>query len=780
MSERDNGSSNTVPKFASFKSRISEQEEPKHREASVGTPKFPSSKRAAFASANGDQVQSSRSHKSHEYDRKDGHGSRRHRRREPNDGTSRAKAVESVVEQKGRPRSFQTERDELIQSAASTIFFTDRKGDYLITKYGGLDRSHVVPYYRYGSGKVLGAAGRLIIDRDNARDRFTLVMPGQGQGQWTSGGKNGLHAKTLWGSKPSIFVRAKVNVTANLDDDGFIPLSSSNRSKRKHNELNSISEGDKEQPTYRSIEGKAKHDRHPESAEGSSDEQSELDPDSNNTGHGDPLKWRSMQLNRHLQQHPKDIGSWLELVDHQDDLLRAGHTIEDNQLSSNATHSFAEIKLNMLESALANSGELDDRTRVLVKLMHEGVKVWSFKKASKRWDEAMPAEYDCFDLWKSHLDFLLSNPTSFSDGQVRSWMLARIQQAVSRGSAESEGIPKFEEAIYIFARATRYFYDTGYTELAIAMWQGLIELNLFAPQTHGKRQRWGDFEAFWEDEYPRFGEEGAQGFSSYLGADRLEVLVSSQSLPLSVPQPNLSDRYAIWNNCERARANASTMPIRTEDEDETGDPYRIIVISDIQKWLFQIPDDLIDRVKTQLVDAFLSFCGLPCALSEPSWIDTIISDSSLSPPAQGTRTRRKSQNTVNNAPEVARALPDFDRAAPLVTVTSDLLASDKSWLGCFLTASSTETTSPAFKKWITGSLRHLVLVGKMEALATYYLGWCFVAEGSSLKSQAMAVLRQFPANAGLYGLYAKMVFSKGRLDTSEKVLDQMAQLFEVC
>jgi hypothetical protein len=62
----------------------------------------------------------------------------------------------------------------------------------------------------------------------------------------------------------------------------------------------------------------------------------------------------------------------------------------------------------------------------------------------------------------------------------------------------------------------------GYTERAVALFQGLIELNLFAPisfSSYPFPRKLGLFKDFWEKECKRFGENGALGWNQSLELD---------------------------------------------------------------------------------------------------------------------------------------------------------------------------------------------------------------------------------------------------------------------
>ncbi len=100
-----------------------------------------------------------------------------------------------------------------------------------------------------------------------------------------------------------------------------MPLSTSHKRKRSVSDGSSSDDNEKEL-SYRSIMGKAKQHEH-------SDSDVESDNDSSADGgelpfKDDLIKRKSMELSRQVKEHPEDLGSWLELVEVQDDLFFQG------------------------------------------------------------------------------------------------------------------------------------------------------------------------------------------------------------------------------------------------------------------------------------------------------------------------------------------------------------------------------------------------------------------------------------------------------------------------
>ena len=117
------------------------------------------------------------------------------------------------------------------------------------------------------------------------------------------------------------------------------------------------------------------------------------------------------------------------------------------------------------------------------------------------------------------------------------------------------------------------------------------------------------FEAFWDGETPRIGEEGAKGWWATTPDDMpREVVEGAPTGEVSARDPEARP-HERWAAAERSAANAD-LPARTTDPgmDESDDPYRVVLFDDIRPFLFdlELPDS-----KHQLAYALLTFLGLP-------------------------------------------------------------------------------------------------------------------------------------------------------------------------
>jgi hypothetical protein len=593
-------------------------------------------------------------------------------------------------------------------------------------------------------------------------------MPGEGSYAFKD--KDGLRSKAWRVRSTPLRVRLQESSAQDEDDDDFLAVRSSK--KRKHDHGASESSDDEEQPSYRSIEGKAKPRQYDDS-----DLESEPDALAEHVdlGQNNPLKWKSIQLSRRVKDHPDDIDAWLELANHQDALLRAGEDVDRKALEAEV-HSFAEIKLHMLESALSNVTNPKDRIRVLIPLMREGVKVWNSKTTTKKWNDLREDEDKSFTLWKTHLDFDMSNISTFHFDTVKQMHLDRLHSAISRSQSneESEG---FMEAIYVFLRLTRLLHDCGYKELAVAAWQAFMELNFFRPpQLEEKSAALESLRDFWESEVPRIGEPDAQGWAKFVEDDGMgdapEPLQDNK-----LPEDQSRDDYKRWASLEGSQAEKARVPARTMDEGTEEDPFRVVMFSDIEPLLFMVPRHVLPAVQGQLLDAFLMFFGAPPVFRSNDWTEEAYHDQFLARPTSKLEFSAPTPLSGDEDPtEIQRKPPAFNQELLCVSESPEVLFSKQDWFSYLPSKSKENDIELGF---LANATKHLVHNANLEDLAVYQLALCAVQDRSTVKKAAKALLKRYPTNLGLYKAYALAEYANDNREVAKKVVSSAIELASV-
>ncbi|QGI62468.1 uncharacterized protein FFB20_06517 [Fusarium fujikuroi] len=775
MSSKDEDTKSSVPKFASFKPKSETSDlkapkfssfKPKDKDKDRGTPTGSSAKdEGRGRGRERERERDSRRKRSHHHSdsHRDHHRPKKHRtdsrgRHREKSQTGHSEAFEH------RPLTKVTRSSD----DASRLYIIDTKGDPLIIRYGGLDRSQVPVYYRDGYGKVLGTRGRLVIHRDGPRDQFSLRMPGEGS--YALKDRDGLRSRN-WRIRPTPLRVRKQEIDSQGEEDGdFLALSSSK--KRKHLHQASDSSEDEEQPTYRSIEGKAK----PRQYDGS-DLESESDAvaDDINVDQNNPLKWKSIQLSRRVKDQPDDIDAWLELANHQDALLRAGEDIDHKALEAEV-HSFAEIKLHMLESALSNVSSHQDRIRVLIPLMREGIKVWNSKVAAQKWLDLREDEDKSFTLWKTHLNFSMSNISAFHFDTLKQIHLDRIRHVTSRSEVNIEP-EDLREAIYVFLRLTRFIHDSGYKELAVAAWQAFIELNFFRPMPlDDQSAAFGPLRDFWESEAPRIGEADAQGWAKFVAdggiGDAPEPLQDIKG-----PEYQSRDDYKRWATLESSQADQARIPARTMDAGTEDDPFRVVMFSDIEPLLFFVPKNMLPAVQEQVLDAFLIFQGLPPTFWSDHWTEEAYHDQFLAVFTLHMESSAPTPLSGDEDPtEIQRKSPPFHQNPLCVSETLDVLFPHSEWFSYLPSRNRKNDVELGF---MANATKQLVHNANFEGLATYHLALSQVQDGSSVKKAAKSLLKRYPTNLGLYRAYAIAEYTNENHEVAAKVLSSATELASV-
>ncbi|KAL6866900.1 NRDE-2, necessary for RNA interference domain-containing protein [Trichoderma novae-zelandiae] len=729
-----------VPKFSSFRPKSSSKEDlPKlEKEHEIRHKK----------QTRDDEKSNSRRHREDRGSRHSGRESRRQDR-----DRSRDRHRQRRPSRERRPDGAEKKKPVSQPEGVPGLFVIDTKGDPLIVRYGGLDRSQVPAYHRREGRRILGSEGRLVLHRDGPRDQFSIRMPGEG----FHGGRDGLRSKRPKTESRSVRrVLRRDGAGSDLEEaGGFLSLVSSRKRKRDERDEES---SDDERPSYRSIEGKAKPRQHSAS---DSDEDSDMSIDVVAADQSNPLKQKSILLSKRVKENPEDIDAWLELVDHQDALLKAGEDL-DHTVLENEAHSFTEIKVSMLESALTNTKSVEDRRRVLVHLMREGAKVWTSKATAKKWSEVLNDD-DNFVLWKSHLDFLTTNITTFQYDDIKTMLLDRLRLTLNRLTTDQ---PKdvVEEAIFVFLRLTRFVHDAGYKELAVAAWQGLLELNFFRPlATDNEQSALDDFYEFWESEVPRIGDAGAKGWRLYVESggdgDAAEPIRAAPITPSSS-----RDVYKAWGHLELSRSQTAKLPARTMDDGTDDDPFRVVIFSDIKPFLFLIPASVLADVSRQLVDAFLLFCGFAPAFRASTWTELAYNDLFIS----SSLVRLDLQPVIyvdDDTDDWYKRQPRFDMGVN-ATASLSLLFGGSEWFHYVPTKSQNPMVNPL---WVSEALKQLVHGARMEELAQYYLALVFSIEQTGIKKPAKALLKQYPTNSELYNAYAVAEYANDR-GVADKVI----------
>ncbi|KAK7991144.1 hypothetical protein PG990_015424 [Apiospora arundinis] len=666
------------------------------------------------------------------------------------------------------------------EAATGDNFIVDKRGDPLIRRYGGNNRYDVPAYRRYGRGRILGADGFIRIEQLGSRDEFTLRGFYEGGGSALNTGRKHPLANSGRANAQIVRVRAERAVTYTGAED-FLPLGgSSKKRKRPESDDDGGASSGEEGPSYRSIHGKSK----PHEFSDSDEEYGSDADESRGRDLDDPIKARTVQLSERVRHHPEDIEAWLALVEHQDTLLHVRE--RDSQRPTQAEiRSFADIKLSMLEKALPHCTLPEQRETLILHTMAEGAKIWDSKALAKRWEDVVREQSSSFAIWKAYVDFRQTTLSTLKYEDIKLLYINKMQQL--RAALAQQGASHVDQVLYaqlvvVFTRLTRFVAESGYCELAAASWQGILELHF----CRSASIRGGDdnttmavpptFQGFWESEVARIGEDSAKGWAAFEtngGTDEPPEVKTFDN----GAAPNTRDPYKAWAAAEQHRGSHARVPARTMDEGTEDDPYRVVMYTDIEEFLFFVPDSALKLVQEQLLSAFLVFHQLPPAPDTSNGSsDLLVRDALLDMNGLVHSGNNKKQDLIQTLEtEGSSNKPlEFPQSHQRISPSTEVLFPVTAWFN-YLEPVRTLVHDGQLPL-VSNVLKQLCRSHSRGDLASYHLAFDICGPKIDGKKAAKALLKRFPTNIQLYIGYANYEFRAGNHAAGSNVISAALQL----
>ncbi|KAG0609755.1 hypothetical protein M758_7G011500 [Ceratodon purpureus] len=229
---------------------------------------------------------------------------------------------------------------------------------------------------------------------------------------------------------------------------------------------------------------------------------------------------RTRELNTLTRERPDDENSWLEFAKFQDELV---HMAQRKGVKQQAV----EKKVSVLEKALEHHTQSLQLTLIYLEACSLRDTV---PEMLAKWEKAVILQSGSYRFWKEFLLFVCSQFSLFSVSTVRAMYvraLGALTAARDRLKNEDAGNAALRTAelsmVAILADRCRFELQTGHAELGLGIFQAAIEYSLFAPliQTSENSKR-RLFEAFWDSQALRIGEEGALGWALWLEREEEE------------------------------------------------------------------------------------------------------------------------------------------------------------------------------------------------------------------------------------------------------------------
>ncbi len=635
-------------------------------------------------------------------------------------------------------------------------FKEDRRGDENNVRYGTPSRYSASKYREAGRYGILGLSRSFKTTPDLEPGR-RLITTEHFHPADRSGAKT-LRTALLKEIHPTRVVAQKKSDAEVDARKSYLPLSPDrSRKRRKLNDWRSHAEGLSD--SLQRDDNNYDHDRDDsaevqelESLSTSSDLDSEAEHEhDSHLGVGNSARERHVHLSRLVNEDLSNVDAWLALIQHQDILLAEGG--EDcSRVPSDAQHrGHTDVKLSMYRKALHKTKGHPLQDRLVHCMMMEGAKVWDNAKLTQELKSVLNDYPDSLGLWVQYLTFRQTNFLSFTYESCQDTFKDCLTMIGKReASSEMEGIRS-----YVFLQMTVLMSEAGFLEHAHALWQAILEYCYFEPTSDQANDDLFSFEEFWDSEVPRLGEEGARGW---------RMSRRSEVVPRSDPFIAATTHQAIpeaWSVKEQQKMSSSILPARTLDEDDEDDPFRVILFSDVQPFLFRPSDG---QARQQLLQAFLSFCGLPLFRSGGLTDHSLSENLFINNPF-----RDMWEITLDSWIVPSERNHPFDFPIPSFVIdTASLWSDGKQWPNPWRGFQSV-MSNKARCDWMQRCLRQLVAASpKDEFLAEYVLAFETQIDVKEARRYAKSLLKQQPS-VRLYNAFALVEGSAGNPQAAERV-----------
>jgi hypothetical protein len=325
--------------------------------------------------------------------------------------------------------------------------------------------------------------------------------------------------------------------------------------------------------------------------------------------------------------------------------------------------------------------------------------------------------------------------------------------------------------LYLFQRVAHLSREAGYDEFTIALFQAVVELNLFRPDIpmpaseKELNAELEQFEEFWDSESLRFGEEGATGWKAFNPDAPIPAVISADSDNDEIMGEDDIDKW--YRKEEESRGN---MPARTTDDLGDEDPYRVILFNDIRPFLYTFTTDVVREIPY----ALFTFCGLrlpersvssnEARLSDP-WLYNSFNLEELWPRMSLSHMIEWVDGEAVEPERVSGISSPFSFKRKVWPLTiSTLFPSKGQW---FEQIELSDFYNPSFVSIALNQLKGVIV--EDETLMIYHLAIENLLSPSNVQKIAKSYLRMRKTSAALYNVYALLLWQRHQLEEARKV-----------
>ncbi|KAJ5206389.1 Tetratricopeptide-like helical [Penicillium cf. griseofulvum] len=719
---------------------------------SEGVPQFssfrppPTSFPAASTGSEHDRHQGRSGHRQRA-DRKETPRSRRHENR--SDGSRKKVKIE---ESHDGPRGEGIDDVKIANDDANKGFVVDSLGDRHNARYG-VDRYDVPTYRRDGDGFVLGIPGQRI-DYKTRYDQGPLLILRPDSGLSATSAVKPLSAETLAALSTNLPLRVRSAINGHLASEtqhsqNFIPTTIPSSEPGL---APSVDLGD-EPPSYRSIDMPKSENEVAGDFDATTITRLALEAEILN---------RNAKLNRAVVQQPNDIQAWIRLAEHQELAVTADHTSRHGDVQH--AQLVARAKLYVYEKALKANAKNPERDHLVLARMEEGAKVWDSTKLALEWDEVLRHHSQFIAVWIEYLDYCQTDSRDFSfENCFMTYVYClKIHSGVSFGPRRTL------IRSYLLLRLTLFLRESGHLELAVGLWQAVLEFTCFRPpHLKGKQEEaLLEFKKFWMPGHSRIGEPLWKPWNSGV-TSRAPV-----NNHVYTSEANIQDLFGSWATAERERMFKSRMPSHTFDESKEKDGFRVVLLEDCTQILPFFWD--LNESLGSLLDGFLYFCHLP-HLTFPAnmhtsrlWIgDNFLRNEYMDDPRNTIADWIKFQKHAATTTIEPFAFPHHT----FVHTTDTLYADPKMWFSALTKWAATTSHSSCVidSEFVILTLHALVDLVQDSEFAEYAIAVTFACDKDRGKKYGKRLLKERSSNLRLYNAVALMYWRTGDNDTAHNV-----------
>lgn len=345
----------------------------------------------------------------------------------------------------------------------------------------------------------------------------------------------------------------------------------------------------------------------------------------------DEVEMKRVDFNNRLRQQPHNIDLWIEFIDFQDEALQE-KVFNDKNANKKSRKKNGEIlrakALTERKLAICKSA-IEKNTRSIelaVKRLELSRDLFDSAQLDQQWKELIFVYPENIALWKRYLLFIQTHYSRFTiPDTLKAYKscvvkLRERQEALAGDRASRERLVQLEHGIIdIIEAGTGVLLQSGHAEKAVAVFQGLLEFNLFSSnlETMGDytvMELLGMLEPVWDRGIRKVGEFGARGWGAELqqraGTEPLHNqepgLVGGGELEDRLVQDSSSvDKPSLWTRLEVGREMEEFFPCRSGEE-EPVDLERKVNFETIQGFLVLFTSE---ESKFRLLLVFLRMLG---------------------------------------------------------------------------------------------------------------------------------------------------------------------------